>query len=87
MVIEPQPPEVNLFHLHFPVPAAALTAARDAIARDHRAWLLPRVSGGRMPGWSSTEIYVGDNLLRWQDVVVVPLFVQLLNRARAAASA
>jgi threonine aldolase len=87
IVIEPQPPEVNLFHLHFPVPAAALTQARDAIARDQRVWLLPRVSDGRMPGWSSTEIYVGDNLLRWQDAVVVPLFAQLLNQARAATSA
>ncbi len=87
IVIEPQPPEVNLFHVHFPVPAAALTEARDAIARDHRAWLLPRVSSGRMPGWSSTEIYVGDNLLTLQDAVVIPLFAQLLQRARLHAGA
>jgi threonine aldolase len=86
-VIEPQPPEVNLFHVHFPVPAAALTEARDAIARDHRAWLLPRVSAGRMPGWSSTEIYVGDNLLALPDAVVIPLFAQLLQRARPPARA
>ena len=86
IVIVPQPPEVNLFHVHFPVPAAALIAARDAIAAEHRAWLLPRVAAGRLPGWSSAEIYVGDNLLALPDAVVIPLFAQLLERAREAAA-
>jgi threonine aldolase len=83
IVVEPQPPEVNLFHVHFPVPAAALTAARDAIAREHGAWLLQRAAPGRLPGCSSTEIYVGDNLLALPDAAVVPLFEQLLKHARA----
>jgi threonine aldolase len=83
IVVEPQPPEVNLFHVHFPVPAAALTAARDAIAREHGAWLLQRAAPGRLPGCSSTEIYVGDNLFALPDAVVVPLFAQLLQHARA----
>jgi threonine aldolase len=83
IVVEPRPPEVNLFHVHFPVPVAALTAARDAVAAQHRAWLLPRASPGRLLGWSSAEIYVGDNLLALPDAVVVPLFAQLLQHARA----
>ena len=87
IVIEPQPPEVNLFHIHFAVPVTALVAARDAIAAEHRAWLLPRVAAGRLPGWSTAEIYVGDNLLTLSDAVVVPLFAQLLQRAREAAAA
>jgi threonine aldolase len=82
IVVVPEPPEVNLFHAHFPVPAAALSAARDAIAAEHRAWLLPRVVAGRLPGWSSAEIYVGDNLLALPNSDVLPLFVQLLDRAR-----
>ena len=86
VVIQPQPPEVNLFHVHFAAPVAALTTARDAIAAEHRAWLLPRIAAGRLPGWSSAEIYVGDNLLVLPDAVVVPLFAQLLARARAAAA-
>jgi threonine aldolase len=87
IVIEPQPPEVNLFHMHFAVPITALVAARDAIAAERRAWLLPRVAAGRLPGWSTAEIYVGDNLLALSDAVVVPLFAQLLQRAREAAAA
>ncbi len=84
IVVVPQPPEVNLFHVHFPVSAAALTAARDAIAAEHRAWLLPRVVSGRLPEWSSAEIYVGDNLLALPNADVLPLFVRLLDRARGA---
>jgi threonine aldolase len=86
IVVVPAPPEVNLFHVHFAVPPAALTAARDAIAAQHRAWLLPRAVPGRLPGWSSTEIYVGDNLLALPDAVVIPLFTQLLKDARAVAT-
>jgi threonine aldolase len=86
VVVDPQPPEVNLFHVHFPVSVAALTAARDAIAAEHKAWLLPRVAAGRISGWSSAEIYVGDNLLALPNADVVPLFAQLLQRARAAAA-
>ena len=74
--------EVNLFHAHFPVSAAALIAARDAIAAEHRAWLLQRIVAGRLPGL----VERGD-LRRRQpacaaDSVVVPLFAQLLERAR-----
>ncbi len=86
IVIQPHPPEVNLFHVHFNAPVAALVAARDAIAAEHRAWLLPRVVAGRLPGWSSAEIYVGDNLLALRNPVVIPLFAQLLERAREAAA-
>ncbi len=86
IVVVPQLPEVNLFHAHFPVSAAALTVARDAIAAEHRAWLLPRIVAGRLPGWSSAEIYVGDNLLALPNDEVLPLFVQLLERARGASA-
>src|SRR5450432_1271956 len=86
IVVVPQPPEVNLFHVHFPVSAAALTAARDAIAAEHKAWLLPRATADRTPGWSSAEIYVGDNLLALSDAIVMPLFVQLLQYARASSA-
>ncbi len=84
IVIVPQPPEVNLFHVHFPVSVAALNAARDSIATEHRAWLLQRVAAGKLPDWSSTEIYVGDNLLALPDSVVIPLFARLLEYARGA---
>jgi threonine aldolase len=85
IVVEPRPPEVNLFHVHFPVPRTALTAARDAMAADRGAWLAQRIAESQVPGWSSTEIYVGDNLLALADETLVPLYTELLERARCAA--
>src|SRR6202163_5137500 len=40
--VEPEPPQVNLFHLHFEASAEALTSARDRIAADDGAWLASR---------------------------------------------
>jgi threonine aldolase len=82
LVIDPQPPQVNLFHAHFAAPPAALTAARDQIASEDGAWLAQRIGAGKTPGWSSTEIYVGDNLLSHDNSTVVPLFAKLLGLAR-----
>jgi threonine aldolase len=87
IVVEPDPPEVNLFHVHFSVPHTALTAARDALATGRGAWLAQRIAESHVPGWSSTEIYVGDNLLALADEAVVPLYAELLDRARHAARA
>jgi threonine aldolase len=81
VVIEPQPPQVNLFHAHFAAPPAALTAARDQIASEDGAWIAPRIGSGKTPGWSSIEIYVGDNLLSHANSTVVPLFAKLLDLA------
>lgn len=83
IVVEPQPPAVNLFHAHFPVAPAALTAARDALAASHGAWLLNRAAPGRAPNASSTELYVGDNLLLLADADLIPLYALLLDHARA----
>ena len=90
IVIDPQPPQVNLFHVHFAAPPAALTAARDRIASEDGAWLAQRFGPGNTPGWSSIEIYVGDNLLAHDNSTVIPLFAKLLevahSQARAASS-
>ena len=85
VLIDPQPPQVNLFHAHFAAPPAALTAARDQIASEDGAWLAQRIGSGKTPGWSSTEIYVGDNLLSHDNSTVVPLFAKLLDLAHSHA--
>jgi len=87
LAVVPDPPQVNMFHLHFPVPQAALSAARDELAAAHGAWLLGRAAPGAGPGASSTEIYVADNLLALADADLVPLYTRLLERARAIAAA
>jgi threonine aldolase len=85
VVIDPQPPQVNLFHAHFAAPPSALTAARDQIASEDGAWLAQRIGPGKTSGWSSTEIYVGDNLLSHDNSTVVPLFAKLLDFAHSHA--
>jgi threonine aldolase len=87
IVVDPQPPQVNLFHVHFAVPAAALAEARDQIAAEDGAWLAQRIGPGNTPGWSSTEIYVGDNLLRHDNSTLVPLFAKLIGLAHSHARA
>jgi len=90
IVVDPQPPQVNLFHVHFAAPPAALTAARDQIALEDGAWLAQRFGPGSTAGSSSIEIYVGDNLLAHDNSTVIPLFAKLLelahSQARAASS-
>jgi threonine aldolase len=90
IVVDPQPPQVNLFHVHFAAPPAALTAARDQIASEDGAWLAQRFGPGSTAGSSSIEIYVGDNLLAHDNSTVIPLFAKLLelahSQARAASS-
>jgi len=85
LVVEPQPPQVNLFHVHLLVPAAAASEARDRVAAENGAWLAQRVADAQIPGWSTIELYVGDNLLALEDAAIVPLYAELLARARAAA--
>jgi threonine aldolase len=83
IVIDPQPPQVNLFHARFSAPAAAITAARDQIAVEDGAWLAQRIVPAANAGWSSTEIYVGDNLLLHDNDAVIPLFSRLMALARS----
>jgi len=85
LVIDPQPPQVNLFHLHLPARATAVAEARDRLAALEGVWLAQRIAEAQIPGWSTIELYVGDNLLALDDATVVPLYARLLAQARAAA--
>jgi threonine aldolase len=88
--VEPKPPQVNLFHLHFEAPAEALTAARDRIAGEDSAWLAPRFSAERGSGHASAEIYVGDSLLAVPGSedrrLLAPLYARMLELARDSAA-
>jgi threonine aldolase len=89
--VDPAPPQVNLFHLHFEASTEALIAARDRIAGEDSAWLAPRFSAGPGPCLASAEIYVGDSLLavpRGEDRrLLAPLYARMLDLARAGATA
>jgi threonine aldolase len=86
--VEPAPPQVNLFHLHFEAPAQALTAARDRIASEDGAWLAQRFSSDRGPYRASAEIYVGDSMLAMRPhddrALLVPLYARMLDLARSS---
>jgi threonine aldolase len=86
--IEPAPPQVNLFHLHFEAPAQALTEARDRIASEDSAWLAQRFSSDRERGRASAEIYVGDSMLAMgphdDRALLVPLYAKMLDLARSS---
>ncbi len=82
IVVDPNPPQVNLFHLHLAATPAALIAARDRIAAEDGAWLAQRF-GSRPAGGSFIEIYVGDNLLSRDNSIVVPLFAKLVELAHS----
>jgi hypothetical protein len=83
IAVDPQPPQVNLFHVRVAASPAAVTAARDQVALEDGAWLAQRIVPGANPGSSSSEIYVGDTLLSHDNTAVIPLFAKLIELARS----
>ena len=66
VTVDPDVPQVNLFHLVLEAPATAVVAARDAVARETGLWLLndPRASLPSDPdGTARIEITAGDATL------------------------
>ncbi|MEJ0002835.1 MAG: hypothetical protein WDN30_03460 [Pararobbsia sp.] len=57
--------------------------ARDTIAEQDKYWLIPAARDTDVPGWSRTELYVGDTLLGLSDAQVASLFERLMALARS----
>ncbi len=84
VLVNPDPPQANMLHLHFPVPVAALESARDKIAAEELCWLgAPRAT--ELPKVSAMEIYVGENLMGLNDDYVVAQYSKLFALARRVA--
>lgn len=83
--VNPALPPTNLFHLYLNAPADALTELRDQIAAQTGCWLFDRVRPAEVPGWSVSELYIGDRLLAADDTRVVQAFAQLDAALRARA--
>lgn len=81
--VDPPIPHTNMLHLYFDAPVEAVMAARDVIAERHGCWLLGNVRPAEVPGWSVTEIYVGDQLLQIDDARVAGLFRELCEAMAA----
>ena len=69
--VNPATPHTNMMHLYFQAPAEALLDRRDAIAARDGVWLIGGAKPAEVPGWSVSELYVGDNLLGIGDAEVV----------------
>jgi len=80
--INPQEPHTNMLHLYFDAPAERVMQARDSLAQAHGCWLLDRVRPAPVPGYSCSELYVGDRLLNADNARVLPLFAQLMQLAQ-----
>ena len=82
--VNPASPQVNMLHLHLPVAPERALAIRRQLAEEHGIWMFNRIASGVLPGTSSFELYVGDNLLRASDAQVVDAlarFAQALTGA------
>jgi threonine aldolase len=75
--VNPAVPQSNMLHLYLGAPAEAVMQARDALAQATGCWVFDAVRPAEVPGWSVTEIYVGDRLLALPDHQLMPLFEQL----------
>lgn len=81
--VNPATPQANMLHLHLAAPAAALADARDRHAEQTGWWLFDTARPTEAPGWSFTEIYVGDRLLEQDDAQVAAAFDQLCRGVAA----
>jgi threonine aldolase len=81
--VNPEVPHTNMFHLYFDAPADAVLIERDAVAEQDGCWLFDSVHRAEVPGWSVTEIYVGDRLLDIDDEQLRPRFERLCTALAA----
>ena len=82
--ILPYPPQVNMFHVHFSLPAEALAAARDALAERDGVWIGGRFTVGTSAQSAYMEMYVGESLCDIAEARVATAFEDLLAIAQDA---
>jgi len=82
--VNPAVPHTNMLHLHFDASADAVLRARDELAATTRCWLVDGVRPSEVPGWSVSELYVGDRLLQADNTRLLPLFARLSEAMRGA---
>jgi threonine aldolase len=76
--VNPATPQANMLHLFFDAEAAAVTARRDAIAAETGVWVINDARPSDVPGWSMTELYVGDTLCETTDADALAAFARLV---------
>lgn len=80
--VVPEPPQVNMVHLRFPIPVQKWESARDHMAASERIWLgAPRTIIDKTV--TEVEIYVGEGLMALSDDEVLAAYERLLGLAGA----
>ena len=77
--VNPPKPHTNMMHLYFEASAEVLLDRRDAIAERDGVWLIGGAKAAEVPGWSVTELNVGDNLMALGDAQAVEWMRALLG--------
>ncbi len=80
--VVPDPPHTNMMHVAFPVDPDRLLDASAALARDRGVALLASARPAEVPGWSMTELVIGDAAEAIGDEELGALLGELLDRAR-----
>jgi threonine aldolase len=69
--VNPATPHTNMMHLYFDAPAETVLERRDEIAERDGVWLIGAARPAEIPGWSVSELYVGDSLVEQANEPVV----------------
>ncbi|HSV48550.1 MAG TPA: beta-eliminating lyase-related protein, partial [Ramlibacter sp.] len=85
--VNPAMPHTPMLHLYLDASAEAVMNARDELAAQAGCWLVDGVRPTEVPGWSVTELTVGDRLLQIDNERVMPFFERLCARLGAALQA
>lgn len=78
--VNPGTPQCNSFQILWDAPPAGLEQALTGLARDEGIWAGVRVGGTTVPGWSFTELAVGEATLAWTPAEVAKLCARVLER-------
>jgi len=79
--VNPARPHTNMMHLYFAASAETVMERRDEIAARDGLWLIGGARPAEVPGWCTTELYVGDTLLDLDDATVVAGLRELVGSA------
>lgn len=81
LVIKPDPPQANMFHVFMEAPVAKLEEAHDHLMKEENFKLCSRFAETTVPNWTRTEIAVGDQALSLSNDEIVTKYKKLLKLA------
>lgn len=82
LIIKPDPPQVNMFHVYIPAPAAHLEQAHEKLMKEDDFKLCSRFAETEIPGWTRTEVAVGDQAMTMSNEEIVDKYKKLLELSR-----